>query len=346
MQKNELQDLQDKLKNEGLPFAFWSLPGSLEWEGIAQKNRKIDQFDPINSDGFIIKGFNDEENIKFIRSDLNFNKENLNFNIDLEPSSKFSIRELPKEISKGDYLKQCKEIIDRIKGEAAEKVVLSRVKRKNINDESAKYFLDLIKAYPNAMVFMYFLKDFLWIGASPETLLNVKGDKFETMALAGSRRVGEANEWMKKEVEEQAYVTNYIDDLLKKHVSDYTSQGPETINAGPLEHLCTRFSGHLDEAKFLDLLNDLHPTPAVCGIPVESAKEMINNVEGYDRMDYTGFIGPVNKNKKHLFVNLRSAIIEKDVLCLFLGGGITKDSIPMDEWSETELKAETLLRIL
>lgn len=344
--QNDLQDLQEKLIRGGRPFAFWSLPGSIDWQGIAQKDSRIDLFDAQHSDGFIIKAFSDNKAIGFIRSDLRFDSENLSFKNEIEITNAGSKVDLPKELSKDDYLIQCASIIDSIKNNNAEKVVLSRVKKKKYDGEAALLFLRLVDAYPDAMVFIYFFKDSLWIGATPETLLKTEGDQFYTMALAGSKATGNNTSWTNKEREEQAYVERYVDLQLKKHGMEYNSEGPKTIKAGPIEHLCTAFRGEFISNKFLDLLNDLHPTPAVCGIPVEAAKKIISEVENHDRHDYTGFIGPVSRHTKHLFVNLRSAIISKDYIYLFLGGGITKDSIPEEEWDETELKAETLLRIL
>ena len=344
--QNDLQDLQEKLIQGGRPFAFWSLPGSVDWQGIAQNDTHIDLFDAQHSDGFIIKAFNDNKNIGFIRSDLRFDSENLTYKNEIESAISASTIDLPKELSKDDYLIQCTSIIDSIRNNNAEKVVLSRVKKKKYDGEAALLFLRLVDAYPDAMVFLYFFKDRLWIGATPETLLKVEGDKFYTMALAGSKASGMETKWTNKEREEQVYVERYVDMQLKKHALEYSTEGPKTINAGPIEHLCTAFRGDLISGKYLDLLNDLHPTPAVCGIPVETAKKIIEKVENHDRLDYTGFIGPVNRLAKHLFVNLRSALIAKDYMYLFLGGGITKDSIPEEEWNETELKARTLLRIL
>jgi len=345
MQKNDLQNLQDRLQIGGIPFAFWSLPGSKNWEGIAQNDKRFDSFDASRSEGFIIKGFNDDQKIRLIRSDLRFDSENLDFDDDLDYSNGKSI-ELPKEISQDEYLQQCRSFIDEINTKTVEKVVLSRVKKEVFKNKAAHLFLRLVDEYPAAMVFMYFVEDHLWIGATPETLLTIEGKNFETMALAGSRRTGGKYDWSRKEIEEQAYVERHIEKQLKKHNIEFKTKGPDTIKAGPIEHLCTKFKGQFEESKFLDVLNDLHPTPAVCGIPVEAAKEMIERMESHKRLDYTGFIGPVSKIKKQLFVNLRSAMIVNHSLYLFLGGGITKDSIPEEEWKETELKAETLLRMM
>ena len=101
------------------------------------------------------------------------------------------------------------------------------------------------------------------------------------------------------------------------------------------------------------LLNKLHPTPAVCGLPKETAKNFILEHEGYDRSFYTGFLGEINLNSggeksanTHLFVNLRCMELFEDKAVLFVGGGITNDSNNEKEWEETVAKSSTMKAIL
>jgi isochorismate synthase len=97
-----------------------------------------------------------------------------------------------------------------------------------------------------------------------------------------------------------------------------------------------------------DFVDAMHPTPAVAGQPKEDAIQFIKGLEPHDRDYYTGFLGPVNQGKGEidLFVNLRCLKITPDYLSLYVGGGITLDSDPADEWNETRWKAESLLKIL
>jgi isochorismate synthase len=96
-----------------------------------------------------------------------------------------------------------------------------------------------------------------------------------------------------------------------------------------------------------NLLNNLHPTPAICGSPTKEALEIICSVEKHDREYYAGFLGPVGmENPIMLFVNLRCMQITDTNLILYAGGGITLESNPVDEWYETEIKAGTLLSVI
>ncbi len=91
----------------------------------------------------------------------------------------------------------------------------------------------------------------------------------------------------------------------------------------------------------------MHPTPAVAGYPKQKAIDFILENENYNREFYTGYFGFINKDKSSkLFVNLRCMQIEKKKLSVYVGGGITKDSNPLNEWQETEDKSKTLLSVL
>ncbi|MFT7281747.1 MAG: isochorismate synthase, partial [Cyclobacteriaceae bacterium] len=96
------------------------------------------------------------------------------------------------------------------------------------------------------------------------------------------------------------------------------------------------------------MMHLLHPTSAVCGMPLQPALNFIKEVEGYERGLYAGFLGPVNfNNLTHLFVNLRCMqIINDQKIRLYAGAGITADSDPNKEFVETQLKMNTLKNLL
>ena len=102
-----------------------------------------------------------------------------------------------------------------------------------------------------------------------------------------------------------------------------------------------------------NLIDKLHPTPAVCGLPKETAKQFILKNEGYDREFYTGFLGELNidfrtfkKDNSDLFVNLRCMEVEKNTATIYVGCGITKDSIPEMEYIETVNKSMTIRKVV
>ena len=95
------------------------------------------------------------------------------------------------------------------------------------------------------------------------------------------------------------------------------------------------------------MLNLMHPTSAVCGMPLEPAMEYLLKHEGYDREFYSGYLGPVNiENETHLFVNLRCMKWNGSTAWLYAGAGITADSDPAAEVKESEMKMDTLHRLI
>lgn len=198
--------------------------------------------------------------------------------------------------------------------------------------------------------------------ATPEILVEQNAEGiFRTISLAGTQSGVDADgfaiapsqaRWSTKEIEEQAFVSRYIIDCFKKiRLREYIEIGPKTISTGNLLHLKTEY---LVDTKAMDfpqlpglMLGLLHPTSAVCGTPKQEAVEFILATEKHDRLLYSGYLGPVNlSNSTHLFVNLRTVEIKGNQATFYAGCGITEDSDPAKEWQETQMKCQTLQRIL
>jgi len=147
-------------------------------------------------------------------------------------------------------------------------------------------------------------------------------------------------------------VSRYIVNCFNKiRLTDYEEHGPRTSVAGNLLHLKTEYNVDLKAVDFPQLgsvmLDLLHPTSAVCGMPLEKAQEFLKAHEGYDRQFYSGYLGPVNfKNESHMFVNLRCLQLFPKKAIVYAGAGVTIDSIPEKEWEETEMKFDTLLSVI
>ena len=339
------------LIQKNLPFAIWSFPGEQQWQGIAQDDQEVEQFDLNNiskAEGFVVAPFEPKDGISLIRADVEFDSKSFSLEVESEENIQNlkleTIKKEPSIIDKDSYIKSCKNLIESIKKGQAEKVVLSRVKSIQFDgNKLIRLFTSLIKEHKNAMVFLYSTGNGVWIGASPEVFVEIKNNHFKTMALAGSKTVDDDSGWGEKELEEQLYVTRFIQQKLNNTGVKYKESELKTIAAGPVAHLQTIFTGIIENKQLSELVEQLHPTPAVCGIPKEKALDLIKKSESHLRSDYTGYIGPVNNGDVNLFVNLRSALLTDKKMYLFIGGGITGASIPEKEWKETELKAETLL---
>lgn len=239
------------------------------------------------------------------------------------------------------------------------KIVLARSKELAITSElNISAILQKVAAeYSSAFISLFHTKEMgTWMTATPEILASIdKEGTFKTIALAGTQQLKEGESiqravWTQKEIEEQAFVCRYIISCFKKiRLREYEEEGPRTVQSGNLLHLRTDYSVNTKELNFPELgtvmLELLHPTSAVCGMPKEITLEFIKEHEGLDRKLFSGYIGPVNVGEEsHIFVNLRCANLFANKVILYAGAGITKDSEPEKEYQETELKMEAIGR--
>lgn len=256
----------------------------------------------------------------------------------------FGLADLPdvKSIESDEYQDKIKQALKAIEVNGLDKVVLSRTAMESSEGLHPKRsFENLIAAYPECTVFALVHPEYgSWMGASPEILLAEEGKGFKSMSLAGTRLKG-GQLWGAKEVEEQKWVTKEIQRTFKALGGTVKRTAVETLEAGPVEHLMNWVSSEDTPAEAIELLKQLHPTPAVCGTPRTVAKDLIHELEGYQRELYTGFLA-VLKPQVHAAVVLRAMRWGRDRVQFFAGGGITKDSEPKSEWMETNHKVSAL----
>lgn len=263
-------------------------------------------------------------------------------------------KKLEKDIEKPEYLNKVNDIINILNESELKKIVYSRLKTvegKGI-EHSVEMFKELEIQHEDAFVFFVNISGELsWIGASPELLLSMDEDGMHTMALAGTQACLDEDiidkEWDNKDIKEQKYVSDYISSVLDDFDCTYEKGDVKTIKAGNICHLQSPYDIETDDENYWPLVKALHPTPAVCGLPPQEAAVLIDKMESHDRAYYSGFLGPLNIffNTK-MFVNLRSARLCSNSLHLYVGGGITADSIAHKEWEETEMKSKTIINIL
>lgn len=341
----------DKIKDAlrvKLPFVAYRYPETNTLKGFFQQSDDLYFTKIYTESGFVFASF-DATNSSILfplsKSDCletTFSEGKINDDAINDDFSSF-------ENSRTSHIRLVKKGIDYLKTTNNKKIVLSRkevLAYSNLN--CVVTFKNLLATYSSALVYVWFHPNVgMWMGASPETLLRIRKGEFQTMALAGTQSYhGSLNvNWEQKEKQEQQIVTEYIIDKLqnKVEVSEAT-----TIRAGSLLHICTRISGRLSSKLTINsLINLLHPTPAVCGLPMADAKAFIMKNEGYNREFYTGFFGEININKSsNLFVNLRCMQVFRDDIAIYIGGGITKDSVPEMEWEETVAKSKVMLKVL
>ena len=229
------------------------------------------------------------------------------------------------------------------------KLVLSRSTTHTLNEQFSPLsaFIQACNSYPRMMISLCHTPSTgTWIGSTPEIILSGHEKDWHTVALAGTMPMqGEVmpTEWSKKNKEEQAFVGEYIRKAVKKFGTKLTEKGPYTARAGQLVHLKTDFHFCLKDTNHLgNVLQELHPTPAVCGLPKEEACQFILDTESHDRLFYSGLIGWLDpEGDTALYVNLRCMHIEGKTATLYAGGGILPEST-----ADAQQKMNTMRNIL
>lgn len=253
-----------------------------------------------------------------------------------------------KSTSKEEYFNEIEEIQKSLKGDANSKIVGAKVIVKTEDVDAAATFGNLSNIYPDAFIFCFATPETgVWIGASPELLLEAHKNEICSMALAGTRLSGTTENWDEKNKEEQAIVATFIENEFQKHGFSPSLSFPFTKRAGKIEHICTLIKSKcptgFNSDKLESLLKNLSPTPALCGYPRNEALKVISETEKFQRAFYGGYCGPYHSPEDFTFnVILRCAWIDHNKYALYSGGGITSKSIPEKEWEETEQKADTL----
>ena len=232
------------------------------------------------------------------------------------------------------------------------KLVLARsvVEYKDEKLTPRSVFIKACKSYPRSYIALFYTEETgMWLIASPEILLRGSADGYQTMALAGTMKYeGEDMEWSAKNREEQQLVAEYIRTGLQPFAAEIAESTPYTARAAHLAHLRTDFTFHLRDRKRLgSFLSVFHPTPAVCGMPKEAARQFILRNEHLQRSYYSGFSGLIGRSgQARLYVTLRCMQLSRTVCRLYAGGGILKESNEENEWQETEAKLDTMRQLL
>ncbi len=361
-----LAELINRCLEKNIPFVTFSLPGRSGIQTWIQKSGGFlmaERFEEVAAkSGFVYAPFHRKTDfpVVFFEPEIIIHNEDFEDELLREISASKPLYpnykvQVPVEISKAEYLHQAETFIHSFTDQLP-KAVLSRVKLldKPGDFSAGACFLNLQAAYPDAFCHLIGIPgNGIWMGATPEILLQMDQHIARTIALAGTRpkpAEGHPVGWQQKEIEEQAIVRDFVIQVLKDfYIDNFRQKTTDNKIAGNLVHLITEFefdTGLLKNnlAKFIE---KLHPTPAVCGLPKEQALNLILKTEMHNREYYAGFCGPLNYlEHTELFVNLRCMKILPQKLALFLGGGLTDKSMPLNEWEETLLKAETLMKLI
>lgn len=367
-------------------IVVWRLPSDGKVTMIIDVSGKVENVKADIEElgqGFVFSPFSNLDNSSscFIQGDLVITEENISFSNRLDYSEKACIQDelthwlnkkdetfnsyssahKPLETTKDEFCKMVDKAVASLDNGKLQKVVLSRCQKIELKPDFdiINSFNGLCEAYPNAFVSIVSLpEEGTWIGASPELLISIdKQKKFKTAAVAGTQLfpstipIADVG-WKQKDIEEQAMVSRYIINCFKKiRLREFDEVGPRTARAGNLVHLKTDFVVDMQAVNFPQLgtvmIELLHPTSAVCGMPREVALDFIEKNENYHRSFYSGFLGPINMyGESHIYVNIRCMQVYQNQAILYAGAGVTRESVPEKEWEETSIKMNTMMDLL
>lgn len=362
-------DSIDKLALSDISFALYRLPQTdschlvLQTEGYP---KELDDLSNLKEEkGFVMAPFviSSQKKVLIIKPEAiacgwneigetlsNFHKSRMIKKIESEDITP------RKESCKEDY----KEIFERFIGPLKEgrfrKLVLSRYITEPVKKEFsvAEAFIDACNSYPRMFIYLCHTPIAgTWLGSTPEIFLSGHTLQWHTVALAGTMCVRDEEiptDWDEKNCKEQKFVADYVRQKLRRFPlkGNIEEKGPYTARAGMLVHRKTDFLFNLENDECLGkLIESLHPTPAVCGLPKEKAWKFITENEGYDRRYYSGIIGWLDvENETNLFVNLRCMEVGNSHARLYAGSGLLESSDIESEWEETNRKLATMKKVL
>jgi isochorismate synthase len=258
------------------------------------------------------------------------------------------------------YTQRVQRAIDGIRSGRLEKVVVARDAHITAGSaiDPVVWLVALRERFPSSTLYAVGEGDAVFLGASPERLVRVRGETVETAAIAGTaprgasraadQALGEALRSSRKDSEEQAIVVRYMKAILAG-CCDRVDVDPEPrlLKTRTVQHLCTELRGHRSgnpPVSLIELVSRLHPTPAVGGAPREAALQWLAENEAVSRGWFAGPVGFLQSDGDGEFsVALRSALVRGNTATAWAGAGIVARSEPKAEYTETELKLRTAL---
>ena len=257
-----------------------------------------------------------------------------------------------------EWNRAVKKILEEIESNKVKKVVLCRPvlysTSQPINTTNILRILN--KKYPSCIIFSFRRGEKEFLGATPEILLTLKNKNLTSKIVAGTNSHHNSKSLDKnqpanllkdaKNLHEHNLVVEWILEKLTNLTTKlHIEKKPHIIKLQHIQHLVSLIKGQSkNNITIFDLLDSLHHSPSICGIPKESALTTIKCLENFSRGWFSGNVGIIrNLNEGCFVIAIRSALIEKITATLFAGAGIVKNSIPEQEFDETKLKLKTIL---
>ncbi|WP_445116224.1 isochorismate synthase [Acinetobacter sp. WZC-1] len=264
--------------------------------------------------------------------------------------------------SGAEYQTQVAYLVQQMQAGQLDKAVLARILQLDFSAQIAVSELFYNLARHNQEGYNYAVsrnpgQEGWFVGASPELLVAKQGAQIWSKPVAGTLARDDdpvqdqhnAKQLLAsaKDQHEHAVVTEMIADQLSPFCKKlHIPRQPSLIRTRRLWHLATRIEGELKHADthVFDLVERLHPTPAICGQPTDIARSLIQELEPFNRELFAGTMGWADgQGNGEWSVTVRSARIYRNIARLFAGAGIVAASSPQAEHAETAAKFRTVL---
>ncbi|MBA3749625.1 MAG: anthranilate synthase component I family protein [Nitrosopumilus sp.] len=335
------------------------------WENIKVKNNKSFPFMEfgVYTDGIIFD--HDKNRLEYFyykKSRLGSIEKILNsVQIKNEKIQEFTFSKLSRNIDKKEFEKKVKKIQEYLNDGDVFQTVLSKKIKFVCNGNPVFLYQTLRKINPSPYMFYFKLNKHILIGSSPEMLLRITDNKVETYPIAGSRPVSKEkhitekykNELLndEKEIAEHTMLVDLARNDLGKVCKFGTVNTDELMSVkqfSHIQHIVSHVTGQLDKKHTVfDAFKAVFPAGTVSGAPKVRSMEIINELEPESRGPYSGAIGYFSFNKSCDFaITIRAIIINKNRGYNQSGAGIVIDSIPENEYKETEDKSNAILSSL
>ena len=258
-----------------------------------------------------------------------------------------------KEKNLEEWTNLIKRAKESIKNSSLEKIVVANRQKIHLSKiDIGKTIQNLIIRYPNCTTFMYKNGESIFFGSTPEKIFDYNGEVLRIQALASSipnngQKFSEIESSFKNctlRKEHNIVVNHFIQKIKSISKEKIIISDPMIIELENIYHLLTKLQIKIKHLNHLNILESLHPSPALSGYPVDEAIEWIRKYETFHRGWYSGTIGYIDNNESHFYAALRCAnfLSKKQTIMAYAGNGIVENSNADFEIKELKSKFKVI----
>jgi anthranilate synthase component 1 len=263
------------------------------------------------------------------------------------------------EFGEENYLEAVEKVKEYIVNGDIMQVVLSQRLSQTFKSNPLSLYRTLRNLNPSPYMYFYNMDDHFVVGASPEILVTLEKDKVTVRPIAGTRPRGkDENEDLALEkdlLKDPKEIAEHVQlmDLGRNDIGRVSKTSSVKVTDhmiierySHVMHIVSNVEGKLkDKLSAMDVLKATFPAGTVSGAPKVRAMEIINELESTKRGVYSGAVGYIGfDGDMNVAIAIRTAVIKNQTLFVQAGAGIVSDSIPMNEWVETQNKAKAILK--